>query len=93
MTKKDVIAKIAKVTRIGRKDAEKAIDAFVGIVKKNFEEGEPTAINGFGKFYRKEKKGYTRQSSLPSCPEKMVIPDRAALGFKSSKKLCQKVVA
>lgn len=99
MKKRNLIEKIARETKIGAKDTEKVIDSLVKIIVENFKDGETTAINGFGKFVRAEKKGYTKKASLPYMvdnPNKysndVVIPDRTTLAFRPSKRLRQEVV-
>ncbi len=50
MTKAELIASIAKETKISKTSAEKAINAFTNSVTKALKKGDKLTLTGFGTF-------------------------------------------
>lgn len=50
MNKTELIAAIAEQAEISKKDAEKALKAFVDVVTEQLKEGEKVQLVGFGTF-------------------------------------------
>ena len=68
MNKTELIAAIAEQAEISKKDAEKALKAFVDVVTEQLKEGEKVQLVGFGTFEVSERciRGYSRTSRLYS---------------------------
>jgi DNA-binding protein HU-beta len=50
VTKQEFVDQIASKTDLSRKDAEKAVDAFLEAVSDTLKKGEDVTFTGFGKF-------------------------------------------
>jgi len=50
MTKADLIASIGKEAKISKAAAEKALNAFTGVVTKALKKGDKLTLTGFGTF-------------------------------------------
>ena len=55
MNKTELIAAIAEQAEISKKDAEKALKAFVDVVTEQLKEGEKVQLVGFGTFEQSDK--------------------------------------
>ena len=55
MNKTELIAAIAEQAEISKKDAEKALKAFVDVVTEQLKEGEKVQLVGFGTFEVSER--------------------------------------
>ena len=63
MNKSELIAKIADKAELTKKDAEKALNAFVESVTEALKADDKVVLVGFGSFETKKNK-YTQQSLL-----------------------------
>lgn len=85
MNKVELITAIAEKAEISKKDAEKALNAFTGIVTDEMKRGQRIQLVGFGTFETVEKKA--REGKNPATGEKMTIPACTAPKFKAGKAL------
>lgn len=81
MNKTELIAAIAEQAEISKKDAEKALKAFVDVVTEQLKEGEKVQLVGFGTFEVSERAA--REGRNPQTGKTMKIDppeySRAAL--------------
>ena len=85
MNKTELVAAIADKAELSRKDAEKAVKAFVDVVSEELVKGEKVQVVGFGTFEvteRKEREGRNLQTQEP-----MIIPASKAPKFRPGKAL------
>lgn len=85
MNKSELITKIAEKTDMTKKDAEKALKAFVESVEEALVAGEKVQLVGFGTFEVKARAA--RQGQNPRTKEKIDIPASKAPVFKAGKDL------
>ena len=85
MNKTELIAAIADQAEISKKDAEKALAAFTGVVTKELKKGEKVQLVGFGTFEVSERKA--REGRNPQSGAAMKIPASKAPKFKAGKAL------
>ena len=85
MNKTDLVVAVAEEVGITKKDAEKAIDVFLGKVQKALEDGESVKLSGFGVLQVKVRK--ERVGTSPISGEKITIPETRTVGFKPSRSL------
>lgn len=85
MNKTDLIASIAQKTGLTKKNAEKAIEAFIETVQESLVEGKKITLAGFGTFEVKEKN--ERMGVNPKTKKPMKIAATKAPAFKISKTL------
>lgn len=86
MNKAEVIANVAEKTGTTRKDAEKAVNAFIETVEEALVGGEKVQLIGFGTFETRERKA--RQGRNPRKPEETIeIKASTAPVFKAGKAL------
>ena len=83
MNKTELIAAIASKAEISKRDAEKAVNAFVGEVTEALKKGEKVALVGFGTFEVKERPARTGRN--PRTKEVINIPASKAPVFKAGK--------
>ena len=89
MTKKDLVAAIAKETGLTKKDSEAALGAAVAAVTKALSKGESVQLTGFGTF--SVKKRAARQGKNPKTGEAIKIKASKAPAFKAGKALKEAV--
>ena len=89
MTKKDLVAAIAKETGLTKKDSEAALGATVAAVTKALSKGESVQLTGFGTF--SVKKRAARQGKNPKTGEAIKIKASKAPAFKAGKALKEAV--
>jgi DNA-binding protein HU-beta len=85
MNKTELIAAMAEKTELSKKDAEKALNAFIDVVKEELQKGEKIPLVGFGNFEvaeRGERKGIN-----PKTKEEITIPASKSPKFKAGKAL------
>ena len=85
MNRVELVAAIAEQTELSKKDAEKALKAFVDVVSEELVKGEKVQVVGFGTFEvteRKEREGRNLQTQEP-----MIIPASKAPKFRPGKAL------
>lgn len=85
MNKTELIAAIAEQAEISKKDAEKALKAFVDVVTEQLKEGEKVQLVGFGTFEVSERAA--REGRNPQTGKKMKIAACKAPKFKAGKAL------
>ena len=67
MNKTDLIAKIAAKSELSKKDAEKALNAFVDSVTEALKAGDKVALVGFGTFETKKRAARKGKNYRYSC--------------------------
>ena len=85
MNKTELIAAIAEQAEISKKDAEKALKAFVDVVTEQLKEGEKVQLVGFGTFEVSERAA--REGRNPQTRKTMKIAACKAPKFKAGKAL------
>ena len=89
MNKTELIAAISANTELTKKDAEKALKAFVDVVGNALSKGEKVQLAGFGTFEVVERAA--REGINPRTKETIQIPASKAPKFKPMKSLKEKV--
>lgn len=85
MNKSDLIAKIADKAALSKKDAEKALNAFVETVTETLIAGDKVVLVGFGSF--ETKKRAARKGKNPQTGAVIDIPAATVPAFKVGKAL------
>lgn len=85
MNKSDLISAIAEKAGISKKDAEKAIGAFVSTVEGALVSGDKVSLVGFGSFEVRERAA--REGVNPLTKEKIQIAASKVPVFKAGKAL------
>ena len=85
MNKTELIAAIAEQAELSKKDAEKALKAFVDIVGEELKKGEKVQLVGFGTFEVSERP--ERAGRNPQTGEVMQIAASKTPKFKAGKAL------
>ena len=85
MNKTELVAAIADNADITRKDAEKAVKAFVDVVTEELKKGEKVQVVGFGTFEVVERAA--REGRNPHTGEPMPVAASRAPKFKAGKVL------
>ena len=85
MNKAELIAKIAEESKLTKKAAETALDAFVTSVEGALKNGEKVQLVGFGTF--EVRKRAARKGRNPQTKEEIKIPASKAPVFKAGKAL------
>ena len=85
MNKAELVEKLAKKTRLPKKDARAALDGVVGVVTAALKKDEPVISTGFGKFETRKRKATTRRN--PQTGQKIKTPAKTVPAFKASKNL------
>lgn len=85
MNKTELIAALAEKTGSNKKDAEKAINAFVDVVTESLANGDKIQIVGFGSFEVKARPARTARN--PRTGEEIKIEASKAPVFKAGKAL------
>ena len=85
MNNTELIAAIAEQAEISKKDAEKALKAFVDVVTEQLKEGEKVQLVGFGTFEVSERAA--REGRNPQTGKTMKIAACKAPKFKAGKAL------
>lgn len=85
MNKADIINAVAERAGISKKDADKAVDAFIGVVSSALAEGDKVQLVGFGGFEVKERAA--RIGRNPRTKESIQIPASKTPVFKPGKAL------
>jgi DNA-binding protein HU-beta len=85
MNKSELIASVAEKSELSKKDAEKAIKAFVDTVTETLVKGDKVQIVGFGTFEVAERAA--REGRNPRSGEAMPIPASRIPKFKAGKGL------
>lgn len=85
MNKAELVAAIAEKTEFSKKDAEKALKAFVDVVTEELKKGGKVQLVGFGTFDVVERPARTGRNPLTNKP--MEIAASKAPKFKAGKAL------
>lgn len=85
MNKSELITKIADKAELTKKDAEKALNAFVESVTEGLKAGEKIVLVGFGSF--ETKKRAARKGKNPLTGAVIDIPAATVPSFKVGKAL------
>ena len=73
MTKQEFVDQVATKSGLTRRDAEKAVNAFLEVITETLKKGGHVNFTGFGKFSAQQRK--ERQGVNPRNPgEKVTIP-------------------
>ena len=85
MNKTELVAAIAEKAELSKKDAEKAVKAFVEVVSSTMASGEKVQVVGFGTFEVSERAARTGRNPRTNKP--MKIKASKAPKFKAGKAL------
>ncbi len=85
MTKAELIDKVAKDTKLTKKDSDKAIDAVIGAISGALAKGDKVQLVGFGSF--EVRKRAARKGRNPQSGKEINIPARKVPVFKAGKAL------
>lgn len=89
MNKSDLIASMAEKGSLTKKDAEKALNAFMESVEEALVKGDKVQLIGFGSF--EVRKRAARKGRNPQTKEELTIPESKAPIFKVGKALKDEV--
>ena len=89
MNKVELVEAMAKKTGLSKKDAEKALNAFVDVVNETLAKGEKVQLIGFGTFDVKSRAA--RVARNPRTGAELKIAASKAPAFKPGKALKDKV--
>lgn len=85
MNKTELIAAMAEKAGMSKKDAEKALGAFVDVVGDALKKGDKIQLVGFGTFETRERAA--REGKNPQTGEKIKIAASTVPAFKAGKAL------
>jgi DNA-binding protein HU-beta len=89
-TKAEFVDRIAEKTDLSRREAAKAVDAFIDTITESLKRGEEVSFTGFGKFSTQRRAA--RQGVNPRNPsEKVQIPAATVPKFSAGSQLKQAV--
>ena len=83
MNKTELVALMAEEAGITKKDAEKALNAFIGGVQNAVKDGDKVSLIGFGTFEARERAA--REGKNPQTGEKIKIAACKVPAFKAGK--------
>ena len=89
MNKAELITTIAQKSGLAKKDAEKALTAFIDTVSETLKNGDKVSLVGFGTFEAKQRAA--REGINPRTKEKITIPASKSPTFKAGKALKDEV--
>lgn len=82
MNNKEFLSEIATRLSISQKDCSNLMESLIGSVVTEFENGNSVSLQGFGMFEVRKKE--QRLSLNPKTKQKMMVPPKLVLSFKSS---------
>ena len=85
MNKSELVVALAQKAELSKKDAEKALNAFVEVVTESLKTGEKVQLVGFGTFESKERPA--RVARNPRTGEEITIAASKTASFKVGKAL------
>lgn len=91
MNKTELVSAMAEKSELSKKDAEKALKAFIDVVTEELKKDEKIQLVGFGTFEVSERAA--REGRNPLTGEKMQIKASKAPKFKAGKALKDSVNA
>ena len=83
MNKTELVAAMAEKAGLSKKDAEKALNAFIESVEESVKAGDKVSLIGFGTFETRERAA--REGKNPRTGEKIKIAASKAPAFKAGK--------
>ncbi|REE94270.1 DNA-binding protein HU-beta [Paenibacillus taihuensis] len=89
MNKTELIAKVAELTDLSKKDASKAVDAVFDAISESLQSGDKVQLVGFGNFEVKSREA--RKGRNPQTGEEIDIPASKIPSFKAGKSLKDQV--
>ncbi len=89
MNKTELIASVAAKSELTKKDAEKAVNAFVEAVTDTLAQGEKVQLIGFGTFEVRERQA--REGRNPQTGKTIKIAASKSPAFKAGKQLKETV--
>lgn len=89
MNKAELINSISEKSGLMKKDAIKALDAFIASIEETVQKGEKVLIVGFGTF--EAKKRAERKGRNPQTQKEITIPSSTMPVFKAGKEFKDKV--
>ena len=87
MTKADFIDRVASKSGLSKRDATKAVDAFLDSVTDALKSGEAVTFTGFGKFSPQRRQ--ERQGVNPRTGQRVTIPAATVPKFSAGSALKQ----
>ncbi len=85
LTKKDLIAHVAKKANLTNKASNDAVSAMLNGIRDSLKKGDKVVITGFGTFSVRSRAA--RPGRNPKTGEKITLPARKAPGFTPGKTL------
>ncbi|MBW7457604.1 HU family DNA-binding protein [Paenibacillus sepulcri] len=85
MNKTELIAKVAELTELSKKDASKAVDAVFDAISDSLQGGDKVQLVGFGNFEVKSREA--RKGRNPQTGQEIDIPASKIPSFKAGKSL------
>ena len=85
VTKSQFVDRVASKSGLSRRDAGKAVDAFLDSVQETLQEGEAVSFTGFGKFSAQQRSA--RQGVNPRTGEKVQIAAATVPKFSAGSSL------
>ena len=85
MTKSELVVALAQKAELSKKDAEKALSAFVEVVSETLKAGDKVQLVGFGTFEAKARPARTARN--PRTGEEIQIEASKTAAFKAGKAL------
>ncbi|WP_048602324.1 HU family DNA-binding protein [Rubeoparvulum massiliense] len=89
MNKTELIAKVAEVTELTKKDATKAVEAVFASISGALKDGEKVQLIGFGTFEVRERAA--RKGRNPQTGEEITIAASKVPAFKPGKGLKEEI--
>lgn len=89
MTKAEIVADIAKTTKLTKADVERVLNAFIDLKKKVLKKEGRLALAGFGSFVVVKRKA--RKGRNPQTGEPIKIKAGKVVRFRAGKALKQKI--
>jgi DNA-binding protein HU-beta len=90
VNKQELIAELAAKSNLTKKDAESAVNNFIGVIEAALVKGEKVQLIGFGTFETRTRKA--RKGRNPRKPDEVMdIPASTAPVFKAGKALKEAV--
>jgi DNA-binding protein HU-beta len=87
VTKADFIDKVADRSGLSKRDAAKAVDAFLDSITDALKQGDAVSFTGFGKFSAQQRAA--RQGVNPRTGERVQIPAATVPKFSAGSQLKQ----
>lgn len=85
MNKAELIEKIAKQTKLSKRESEDALNALVSTIQKGLKKKQAVRVAGLGSFITQKRAA--RQGRNPQTGQSMKIPSKIVAKFRPSSKL------